>query len=204
MLRPYRAPMYDPDRHHRRSIRLRAYDYTQAGAYFVTICTHGRECLLGNVVDGSVQLSTLGCIVERAWRSLARDFANMAPDAFVVMPNHLHGIVVITQGRGEASSSEKLPTPERDASPLRRPARPAGTVAGSLGAMVQNFKSMSTRRINTLRGTPGVPVWQRNYYERVIRSEEELSRVRQYITQNPTRWATDEENPVRVLEEGIS
>ncbi len=200
---------YDPDHHHRRSIRMSGYDYAQAGAYFVTICAHERQCVLGTVADGAVQLSPFGSIVERSWRALARDFPNVELDAFVVMPNHIHGIVLITQRRGEAFAENASPLPQRqrpngtpppatgrDISPL--PQRYNGTVAGSLGATVQNFKSVSSRRINALRGTPGTPVWQRNYYEHVIRTEDDLNRIRQYIDANPGGWATDEENPTRV------
>jgi REP element-mobilizing transposase RayT len=116
-------------------------------------------------------------------------------DAFVVMPNHMHGIIMI-QGRGEASAmplhASKEPL-ESDASPLQR--HPNGTQPRSLSAIVQNFKSVSTRKMNAARSTLGAPVWQRNYYEHVVRDEEELAAIREYILGNPARWDEDENNP---------
>ncbi len=117
--------------------------------------------------------------------------------AFVVMPNHVHGIIVIT-GRGEASVPPDTPEGPSgsDASPLRQP--PHGTQPGSLSAIVQNFKSISTRRMNAARHAPGAPVWLRNYYERIVRSEQELKAIREYIQGNPARWDEDENNPLRL------
>jgi REP element-mobilizing transposase RayT len=157
---------FNPARHHRRSIRLPHYDYGAAGTYFVTIVTAHRECLFTDLHVRS--------IVERAWLGIPRFFPHAALDAWVVMPNHLHGIVVLTRRRSEAGCS------------------------GSLGAILGTFKSITARRLNRLRRTPGVPVWQRNYYERVIRNETELDRIRAYIAANPLRWALDRENPERI------
>jgi putative transposase len=185
---------HDPDRHHRRSVRLKGHDYAQPGAYFVTVCTRDRECLLGETVDREMQLNEAGKIARRCWEDIRSHFPHVALDAQIIMPNHVHGIIVITEfRRGEASDSRGalntgMGVP--DASPLQQ--RPNGTQPGSLSAIVQNFKSISTRKMNAARGAPRVPLWQRNYYEHVIRSDEELNAIREYILANPVNWPTDE------------
>jgi REP element-mobilizing transposase RayT len=194
---------YDPDKHHRRSIRLKGHDYSQPGAYFVTIRTLERACLFGHVVNGEMRLNDAGEIARRGWEDIPRHFPLVELDAFVIMPNHVHGIIVI-QGRGEASAipphvSEEQP--RSDASPLQQ--RPNGTQPGSLSAIVQNFKSISTRIMNAARGMLRAPVWQRNYYEHVVRNDEELKAIREYILRNPARWDEDENNPFR-LDHGSS
>jgi putative transposase len=178
---------YDPDKHHRRSIRLQGYDYAQAGAYFLTICAYGRECLFGEVVNGAMLKNDSGRIVEEEWLRSAEIRQELELDVFVVMPNHLHGIVFIMNigATGDVGATSR--------SPLRSPAR--GPAKLSLGSFVSGFKSACTKRVNEARGQPGTPMWQRGFYERVIRSEEELERIRAYVLDNPARWATDEENP---------
>jgi putative transposase len=186
------------------SDKLLGYDYSWTGTYFVTICTHKRECLLGQVEDGAMVLSEYGRIVEQCWCALPHHFPGVELDAFVVMPNHVHGIITITAfGRGEALAKQyqtKSPKWLANASPLQPPQslRPHGTKSYSLGAMVQNFKSVSARRINQARLTPGALVWQRNYYEHVVRNEDELNSIRQYVLGNPTLWEKDENNPNRL------
>jgi len=191
---------YDKQKHRRRSIRLPGYDYTSTGAYFVTICVHGWECLLGEVVDAVMRPSEFGQVVSRYWMRIPVHVAHVELDEWVVMPNHIHGIIMIT-GRGEASpegvsSADRLTPGEgrlreqdvgRDASPLLR--------SGSLGAIVGNFKSVTTRRVNRMRGTPGVPFWQRNYWEHIIRNDQSLHRIRAYIRDNPARWDADRLHP---------
>jgi putative transposase len=166
---------YSPELHHRRSIRLRGYDYSQPGAYFVTVCTHNGGLLLESQAAQEAVLA--------AWQGLPMRFPAVALDEFVIMPNHVHGIICVVGAR--------------HASPLQGsadPTRPRGAVAGSLSAIVGSFKAAAAKRINAIRKTHGSPVWQRNYYERVIRDEEELGRVRQYIRDNPLRWDEDPEN----------
>jgi REP element-mobilizing transposase RayT len=174
---------FDPDRHHRRSIRLPEYDYAFWGSFFVTICTHNREFLFGDVIGGEMQLNGCGRIVAEEWRRSGELRGELTLGAFIVMPNHVHGIMTIeTVGaHGNAPSDDTM---------LRRPVQ-------SLATFVSGFKGSATRRINALRDTPGSRVWQRNYYERVIRDEEEFNRVRSYIDDNPRRWAEDEYNPKR-------
>jgi REP element-mobilizing transposase RayT len=172
-------------------------NHYQPGSYFVTICTRDRECLFGHMVNGEMRLNDAGEIARRCWEEIPDHFPSVELDAFVIMPNHVHGITVIHR-RGEASAipphvSEEQP--RSDASPLQQ--RPNGTQPGSLSAIVQNFKSISTRRMNAARGMLRVPVWQRNYYEHVIRNEDELKAIREYILGNPARWNEDENNPVQ-------
>jgi REP element-mobilizing transposase RayT len=179
----------DAQRLHRRSIRLRGYDYTQAGAYFVTVCTWQRECVLGRIEDRTLIPSEWGRIVDECWRALPPHFPNVALDAFAIMPNHVHGIIVIRDDPNNDGRRGEAFLKSRNASPLQ------GTQPGSLGAILQNFKSVSTRKINQIRDTPGLPMWQRNYYEHIIRDERELKSIREYIVNNPIRWETDVENP---------
>jgi len=194
---------FDPSKHHRRSIRLKGHDYAGPGAYFLTLVTHQRECLFGEIVDGEMRLNEAGTIVAECWRAIPARFARAALDEAdkkrpcVVMPNHLHGIILINEdsaaGKGEASAAGPGSTDDStaDASPLR----PIGTRPGSLAAMVQNLKSTTSRRINALRDTIGAPVWQRNYYEHIVRDALELAHIRAYIRDNPAQWALDELRP---------
>ena len=183
---------YNPEKHHRRSIRLRGYDYTQPGAYFVTICTHDRICLFGRVVKEDMRLNEFGEIVRECWLMIPHHFPHTALDAFIIMPNHVHGIIWIVN----AASDDNVGATH--ASPLRLPS-PRGPKRKSIGAIVGSFKSVVTKRINQKRGTPGLPVWQRNYYEHIVRNDESLNRIRQYIAENPLRWYLDHENPDRVV-----
>ncbi|MGK7875021.1 MAG: transposase [Xenococcaceae cyanobacterium] len=172
---------YDPKKHHRRSIRLPGYDYTQPGAYYVTICTHQRQCWFGDVVNEEMRYNRLGDIAYRFWQALSRRFPHIKLDAFVVMPNHLHGILVITdEGKGQVQ-----PRREQFGKPI----------PGSIPTIVRSFKSAVTRRINLMRPTTSPPIWQSNYHESIIRIERGLDNVRQYIIDNPRQWALDEENP---------
>jgi REP element-mobilizing transposase RayT len=165
--------------HARRSIRLQGYDYAQAGAYFVTICAYERRCLFGNVSDGTMQLNERGRIVEECWEAIPAHLADVELDAFCVMPNHVHGIIIIRRG-----TPWRAPTVEQFQKP----------VAGSLPTIVRSFKSAVTKRIREVQHTPGLLVWQRNYYEHVIRHDEDLRRIRVYIENNPVQWDGDDYN----------
>jgi REP element-mobilizing transposase RayT len=189
--------------HDRRSIRLHGYDYRAAGAYFVTVCAHDKSCLFGRTMDGSVRVNALGGIVFQSWEGINEHFANAYPQEFVVMPNHFHGIISIhdpatgmwlglPRPAAQPCVGAGLPRPyTHEPSPIARP---------TLGQIVAYFKYQSTKRINELRGTPGSTVWQRNYYEHIIRNETEMANVRFYIQRNPGRWASDRENPDRSSE----
>ena len=182
--------------HDRRSLRLDGYDYAQAGAYFVTVCTQNRLCLFEDIVDGEMQLNDAGRLVRSAWEALPDRFPGMELDAFVVMPNHVHGII-ITRGRGESCIR---PGDCHEPGSGDHKNRPYGTMAGSLGRVIQAFKSTVTYQYVLgvrQRGWPPFHgrLWQRNYYEHVIRNERELDKIRQYIATNPLKWALDRENP---------
>ncbi|MBI4775116.1 MAG: transposase [Deltaproteobacteria bacterium] len=164
-------------RHNRRSIRLHGYDYSRAGVYFVTICAWNRECLFGDAMDGRTILNDFGQKVAESWEWLAIRHGYAELDEWVIMPNRLHGIIVITDVF--KGGSRTAPTKNR---------KPIGRLVGA-------FKTVSTKRINHLRDTPGVRIWQRNYYEHIIRDDEELNRIREYIANNPAQWETDRENP---------
>src|SRR5258706_4556210 len=168
---------YDPNKHHRRSIRLRGYDYTTCGAYFVTTCIHRRECLLGTVLDGEMRLNDYGRAVEECWDAIPQHFAHVELDVSVVMPNHMHGIVVIT-----AQSAVDSPV-------VSDHKRPNGPPKGALGTIVGAFKAASAKRINQLCDNVGASVWQRDYYKHIIRDAVALDRIRAYIEANPARWA---------------
>lgn len=172
---------FNPDIDLRRSIRLKGYDYSSAGAYFVTLCVKGKRCLFGRIAEEIVDLFRIGKIVKRCWEEIPGHFKDVGLDEFVVMPNHLYGIVVISR-RGTACRASTL---ER----FRKP------VAGSLPTVIRSFKSAVTRRVNRMRASPGSTFWQRNYYEHVIRNEKELNLIRQYIMDNPLKWEMDRENP---------
>jgi len=170
-------------RHHRRSIRLAGYDYSQAGAYFVTVCAHDRICLFGDIMNGDMRLNDAGKIVHDEWLRTAGIRSNVELDVFVVMPNHFHGIILLhPDGRG---TLQRAPTVEQFGKPT----------SNTIPTIVRLFKSASTKRINEIRHTPGAAIWQRNYYEHIIRNDESLNRIREYIMTNPIRWEADEENP---------
>ena len=170
----------------RRSLRLEDYGYDQPGGYFVTICTFGRGNLFGEIHEGTMRLNRYGEIARECFEAIAKHFDNTAVDEFVVMPNHVHGIVVI------------MNVGARHAVPVQSLGRFGKPMATSLPTIVRSFKSATTKRINDLRQTPGLPVWQRNYYEHVIRNEQSLDRIREYISNNPARWDFDRENPAAI------
>ena len=181
-----------PANRHRKSIRLKGYDYSQPGAYFVTICTQDRECLFGEIEEGQVRLNRYGSIVEQEWLRTPSVRPQVELDTYVIMPNHVHGIIIIHQ-------SKRIGLPIVGATRRVAPTqRPTGPSSGSLGAIMAQFKSLVTKRSNELRNTPGTSVWQRNYHEHVIRNEDDFSRVREYIINNPTLWEGDGNNPEQI------
>lgn len=175
-------------KHYRRSIRLKGHDYSWEGTYFVTICTHNRECLFGDLLDGRTQLNEYGVIAKNEWLKTPQMRNNVIIDEFIVMPNHLHGIIIITGDGG--GTVHRAPTVEQFGKP----------VSGSLPTIIRSFKSTVTNQINLLRNTPGTPVWQRNYYEHIIRNEDELHHIQEYIINNPFQWQFDRENPGRITD----
>ncbi len=177
-------PKFDPKIHHRKSIRLQGYDYTQAGAYFVTIVTYQRECLFGKIENGEMVLNDFGAIADECWRAIPDHFPFVELGAHVIMPNHAHGMVVINDvGRGAA-----MLRPYDDNNSHKINVKP-----GSLGAIVRSFKSAVSYRINKEHNATGI--WQRNYYEHIIRNAGEANRIHLYIESNPAQWDRDDENP---------
>ena len=170
---------YDPTIHHRRSIRLKGYDYSQQGAYFLTLCVQHRECLLGEISDGVMRLNEFGEIIREEWRASAHIRTEIELGEFVVMPNHFHAIVFINVG---ATSWSTIPNTNISVK---------GPKSASIGALMSGFKSSVTKRINVLRTTPGVPVWQRNYWEHIIRDKRSMLELSTYIENNPFRWKED-------------
>ncbi|MBI5953602.1 MAG: transposase [Chloroflexi bacterium] len=179
---------FDPQEHHRRSIRLKGYDYSQVGAYFVTIVTWQRECLFGEITDGKMMLNEIGEIVREEWERTAAVRHNVELGEYVIMPNHVHGILVFVDN-GVGATRRVAPT--TTTSQTLQP--------GSLGAIMAQFKSIVTKRINGLQNVSGRPIWQRNYYEHIIRNERDMDRIARYIEANPLRWMDDDENPNRVV-----
>jgi REP element-mobilizing transposase RayT len=192
---------FDPQVHHRRSIRLPHYDYSQPGAYFVTIVAWHRECLFGTVVNGQMQLNKIGKIVEWEWLDVSKRFSYIKLGAYAVMPNHFHGILFIHENVGATrqgqtglqSGTKPLPivtTAGTEGSPL-----PHGPKPSSLGAIIGQFKSRATKRIWKFPDYKETPIWQRNYYEHIIRNETDLQNKTNYIESNPLLWEQDGENP---------
>lgn len=175
---------YNPKKHHRRSIRLPEYDYTQPGAYYITICTYKRQCWFGDVDNGKMQRNYLGYIAHSFWQALPRRFFHIELDVFVVMPNHLHGILIITD-EGYRALPQNRPRKEQFGKP----------VPGSIPTVVRSFKSAVTKRINLMRRNKIPPIWQDNYYESIVRVETGLDGIREYILNNPCQWEIDKENP---------
>ncbi len=171
--------------HHRRSIRLADHDYSAQGGYYITIVTQGRVCLFGEVVKGEIRLNEFGKTVWQEWFRTAqlRPNIELLEDEFVVMPNHIHGIIWINESHGRGSL-QRTPTIERFQKP----------VSNSIPTIVRLFKSTITKQINILRKTPNQPVWQRNYYEHIINSERDYYNIANYIYSNPANWHADSEN----------
>lgn len=160
----------------RKSIRLENYDYSKEGLYFITICTEGRACLFGEIIEGTMCLNDLGKIVSQEWVRAGDVRDNIELDQFVVMPNHIHGIIVITS-----------------VGATRRVAQKYGPKSNSIGAIVGQFKSIVTKKAKLIQ--PDIKkIWQRNYYERIIRNDNELLAKRKYISENPLKWDLDPEH----------
>jgi len=168
---------------HRHSIRLKEYDYSQPGAYFVMMATFQRDGLFGQVANDEMQLNEFGTIAEDCWCVIPEHFSNVGLGAYVVMPNHVHGIIVIYDDcRG---TIYRAPTIEQFGKPI----------AGSLPTIIRTYKAAVTREIRYKSNV--TIIWQRNYYEHVIRNEKEWDRIHRYIESNPMNWEIDEENLLR-------
>lgn len=181
---------------HRRSIRLKNFDYTQAGVYFITIRTVKNCCIFGEILDGEMFLNDSGKIVESEWLRTLKLRNYLTLDQYIVMPNHFHGILIIKNrcGRGTAYCALK----EKDAKntvPTKYESF-GKPISDSIPTIIRSFKSAVTKGINFLRNTPAEKVWKRNYYEHIIRNYKELENTRQYIIDNPANWFEDKDNPL--------
>ena len=155
--------IFNPDKHHRRSIRLKNYDYTTKGAYFVTICTHEKECILGEIINGDMIINKIGNIVVRHWIDIPKHFSNFIIDEFVVMPNHVHGIIVIQKDKKGHSSLSLNCAPTNNQQISNNSRKFGGMIHGSLSSIVRTYKSLTTRYINISLNTKGKRIWQRNF-----------------------------------------
>jgi len=205
---------YDPRMHHRRSIRLRDYDYSQAGGYFITICTHERQCLFGEITDGKMVMNQFGDLADQLWVDLDNRFPNIELNEYVIMPNHMHGIInihgdnsIVEAGFTHAPIAQTYgftPAPiahtngfapaqtdQINRTTVGATARVAPTVGDIVGAYKSRVANEYLRIYKSKKIYMG-KLWQRNYYEHIIRSETELNRIRQYIINNPLNWQTDE------------
>ena len=177
---------YDPKIHHRHSIRLKEFDYSQPWSYFITICTYQRECILGEIVDGKMILNGYGKTVQFTWHDLPNHIAAIHLNQYVIMPNHFHGIITIhDQAPDSANLGEGSENGDRQGY-LSKPT-PKATYQTTLPEIVHNLKSKSTRRINLQRRSQGTPVWQKNYYEHIIRNEISYNKIVEYIQNNPVQ-----------------
>ena len=168
---------YNPDLHHRKSIRLKNYDYSQNGVYFITICTKNRRCLFGTIDNNEMALNTLGIIVRDEWIKSFQIRKELEMDEYVIMPNHFHGIVSISYRNSSFSFSQSM--------------KNKGLKYHSISSLVAGFKSSVTSKINKIQKQSSESIWQRNYHEHVIRNEEALQKIREYTRNNPLTWQND-------------
>ena len=166
----------------RKSTRLAGYDYSQNGAYFITLCAHNRECLFGEIQNGVMVPNNYGKIVIAEWYKSETIRDEIELDEFVLMPNHIHGILSINRRGDRPVAQNHVPGPKPK----------------SLSSFIAGFKSNVTKQINSIRNRPGIPVWQRNYYEHLVRNEDDLFQTREYIINNPMKWELDKDNPQRI------
>jgi putative transposase len=167
----------------RKQIRLKGWNYATPWWYFVTVCTQDRKPLLGHIVDGEMVLNDAGKMVDKWWLKIHERFKTVELDFYQIMPNHLHGIIIV----GARSPRPSLGSSDPD--------NGRGNPAPTLGQIVAYFKYQSTKQINALNGTPGKRLFQRNYYEHIIRNERSLFKIRWYIKNNPRTWERDRNNP---------
>ncbi|MDR3673894.1 MAG: hypothetical protein P4N24_00285 [Acidobacteriota bacterium] len=196
-----RIMVYDSRIHHRRSIRLRGYDYAGGGAYFITICTQGKIPQFGRIVEEEMILNEPGRLMQKTWDDLPQRFHTLILDAFRVMPNHVHGVFVLPGPGLHPALAEATGAPVIEPGNINQPwdgrgrASPPPTRRTSMGDVVGTFKSISTIAVNKLLSRTGTRLLHENFYEHIIRDVGELESIREYIIYNPQRWMEDPENP---------
>ena len=186
----------NPQNYRRNSIRLKGFDYSLPGAYSITVVTHQRECLFGEVVDGEMLVNQFGKIVERTWMDLPTHYPQVTLEAFVVMPNHVHGIVIINDLRGGSLLNGDLKVNNSmengESLPDINQTHPYKMMQHGLPEIVRAFKSFSARRINLISNTQGFAVWQRSFYDHIIRDDWDYRNIWEYIQINPQKWQEDD------------
>ena len=187
-------PKFDSQKHHRRSIRLQEYDYSQAGAYYVTIVTYHRDCLFGEIINEEMILNVFGKIADECWRAIPDHFPNVELGAYVIMPNHVHGIIVITNGETIIGATPRRGMIYR--APTENIEQFGKPVKESLPTIIRTYKAAVTRIIG--REHNATSIWQRNYYEHIIRDEKDLQNKTDYINANLSLWDDDENNPQNI------
>ena len=196
---------FDPEKHHRRSIRLKNYDYSQPGYYFLTICTYKRQSWFGEIKNNRMYLNQIGKIVAEEWINTRKIRPKFQLDEWIIMPNHLHGIVIIDENilglgernrdiLGDRNISEQKIFGEASQDILGARNAPLRQEPNSISSFVAGFKSAVTKRINLLRNNRDIPIWQRNYYESIIQDEQSLLAIQEYIFNNPCQWEKDPDN----------
>ena len=195
------------EKHHRRSIRLKGYDYSQAGAYFVTICVQNRVCLFGNIVDGKMMLNNAGRMVDIVWNGIPQYYSGIGIDTFQIMPNHIHGIITIVGAgpracpdNGQSHNGQSQNGQPFDGQPFDGQPQGVAPTGLSLPDVVHRFKTMTTKQyidgVKQLNWRPfNKRVWQRNYFEHIIRDEKDYNRICEYIKNNPLKWELDSLHP---------
>ena len=182
-----------PDLPRRRAMRLQDYDYSQPGVYYVTICVQNRQCIFGEIIDGKMQLNEIGQIVVECWNRIPQHFSSVEIGEFVIMPNHMHGIIswgieetefphLCVGTRSPRPKNSTREHKEDDSSP-------------SLGKITAYFKYQSTKHINQSHNMARTRIWQRNYHDHVVRDDKDLQRLHQYIQNNPLKWELDQLHP---------
>jgi len=164
------------------SLRLNEFDYSQPSFYFITVCSHNRENILGEIENSRMVLSVSGMIVFDCWKALPQHYPHILLDYFIVMPNHIHGIISFTDTDNPLVGAGQRPA-QSFSFPMKY----------GLSEVIRNFKSFSAREINRTRHTPGITVWQREFHDRVVRNGKELEAIRDYIADNPKKWSKDAE-----------
>ncbi|GAB6099399.1 transposase [Halanaerocella petrolearia] len=185
-----------------KSMRLKNYDYSKSGHYFVTICSSNRNCIFGKINDNKIKLNKYGQIADDYWSEIPQHFDNVKLDQHIIMPNHIHGIIIIKNNNCRNIKNNDcrdmachVPTTTTKTTKTRKF---GNRKSGTLSTIIGSYKSAVTKKTNQIRNTPGNSIWQRNYYDRIIRSEDELNRIGTYIRQNPLKWELDNNSPVNL------
>ena len=187
---------YDPQKHHRKSIRLKEYDYSKPNAYFITICTYNKECIFGAITNGEMRLNVCGKIVDNEWLKTPTIRPYVLLDKYIIMPNHIHGIIIIdSRDTAPVSSCATVEVAESRISRIPTFEQFGRPTSHSIPTIIRSFKAATTKQIHEIQKNHRQAVWQPRFYEHIIRNPHELDQTREYIIYNPLKWALDSENP---------